>query len=172
MRTDESCGFAAAYCEGLGLAAIAVIADADGARIVAFPSADESRALAAEAVLARWWCRRIAEAEIVAAAAARKLRRQSNNAACAGAAVSEAARRLGIVLQCDDEIGAEAMKVAVRIDAEMQKQQQSGGLKTVNRSYRTYRLETGARGERVLRYDEWMRKYKENLVRQVAAALR
>jgi len=87
-------------------------------------------------------------------------------------AVLAAAKRLNIVLQSDQEVIGEAMKVAARVDAEMQKQLQSGGLKSVNKAYRTYRLETGARGERVLRYDEWMRKYKENLVRQVAFALR
>lgn len=87
-------------------------------------------------------------------------------------ALRQAAKKLAIALLSEDEIAAEARNVAVRIEAELQKQQANGGLKSVNQAYRSYRLETSARGERVLRYDEWMRKYKENLVRQVAASLR
>ena len=50
--------------------------------------------------------------------------------------------------------------------------QRSGGLKSVNKSYRSYRLETSARGERVLPYATWLDRYKAGLVREVAANLR
>jgi hypothetical protein len=173
----------AAYCAGLALAAVAIISRAAGPHIVAVASdGGEPFADAAEVYL-RWWCRRAADAERLAAAAGRTLRRESNNSpgaqadessalSRASAAILAAARRLAITLQSDDDIAAAAMDVAARIEVEMQRQQQSGGLKSVNKAYRSYRLETSGRGERVLRYDEWMRQYKENLVRQVAATLR
>jgi hypothetical protein len=87
-------------------------------------------------------------------------------------AVLAAARRLKVLLQSDGEIAGEAELVAARIDAETERLQQSGELKSVNQVYRNYRLEATARGERVVCYAEWMRKYKENLVRQAASALR
>ena len=64
------------------------------------------------------------------------------------------------------------MTVVARVDEEIERLQRSGDLKSVNKSYRAYRLETSARGEKTLRYAEWMDKYRENLVRQLAAALR
>ena len=75
-------------------------------------------------------------------------------------------------MQTDEDIAAEAATVVSRIALEMQKQQQSGELKSVNQAYRSYRLDANARGERALRYDAWMQRYREDLVRQVAAALR
>ena len=167
---DAGSGFAAAYCEGLGLAAIAAINSPDGMRIAVTEAGDATKELA-QTACARFWCRR-AEAERVAAAAARLVRGESNDAAHAATAVMRAAKRLGIALFSEQEIAAEAQKVAARIDVEMQRQKASGGLKEVNAAYRDYRIQTSARGERVLRYDEWMRKYKENLLRQVASALR
>lgn len=170
-NADARCGFAAAYREGLGLAAVVVVGDTDGTGIAVFAASQVAPA-AAETVQAHWWCRRAVEAEGVAAAAARLLRRRTDDRALPGAAVAEAAKKLGIAIFSDEEIAAEADSVIARVEAEMQKQQQSGALKSVNRAYRAYRLETSARGERVLRYDEWIRKYKESLIRQVASALR
>jgi hypothetical protein len=190
--TDERCGFAAAYREGLGLAAIAVVRSPAGTRIIAAAPGDEGSVAATEEPQAQWWCRRAADAMRVASAARRLLRRGSAKAettppaavaagaqaedaaslSCARAAVLAAAEKFNVVLQSDQEIVSEAMNVAARIDAEMQTQQRCGGLKSVNKAYRSYRLESCGRGERVLRYDEWMRKYRENLVRLAAFALR
>ena len=39
---------------------------------------------------------------------------------------------------------------------------ESGELKTINQAYRSYRLEASARGERALRYDAWMQRYRED----------
>jgi hypothetical protein len=189
---DERSGFAAAYREGLGLAAVCVVRGPAGTRIVAAAAGDEVSAAAAESPQVRWWCRRAADAMHVASAARRLQRRERAKAetmppaaAAAGAqaedaaslssaraAVVAAAEKFNIVLQSDQEIVSEAMNVAARIDAEMQTQQRCGGLKSVNKAYRGYRLESRGRGERVLRYDEWMRKYRENLVRLAACALR
>jgi len=160
---------AAAYREGLSLAAVVAVQGADGARIIAF-APDSDGAPAGKQLLVRLWCRREAEAECVAAAAVRVLRRTPD---CdAGEAIRSVAKMLGVVVQTDDEIAAEAMAVAARIALEMRKQQQSGDLKSVNQAYRSYRLEASARGERALRYDAWMQRYREDLVRQVAATMR
>ena len=72
----------------------------------------------------------------------------------------------------DDEICDGAMLVAARVDREIERMQRAGKMKSVNTSYRNYRLEASQRGERVLRYAEWMERYKANLVREVAANLR
>jgi len=72
----------------------------------------------------------------------------------------------------EDRIRADAMAVAARVDAEIARLQRAGGLKSVNASYRQYRLETSARGERVMRYADWMNRYKAGLIREIAANLR
>jgi hypothetical protein len=171
MRKSRDAGFTAAYCEGLGLAAIAVICGPAGVRIAAIESAGEDGLNTADTVHTRFWCR-CAEAEHAAGSAARLFRRESSDVAHAAIVVARVAKKLGVALLSDEQIVSEAQGVAARIEAEMTKQQANGGLKSVNRAYRDYRIETSARGERVLRYDEWMLKYKENLVRQAAAALR
>ncbi|MGA8076380.1 MAG: hypothetical protein WB868_03200 [Xanthobacteraceae bacterium] len=70
------------------------------------------------------------------------------------------------------EICRGAADVAVRVDAEMARLQAAGGLKSVNTSYRQYRLQTTARSERVMRYADWMDRYKADLIREIAANLR
>jgi hypothetical protein len=72
----------------------------------------------------------------------------------------------------DDQICNDALAVAARVSAELEEMQRSGALKSVNQSYRGYRLETSARGERVLPYAAWMERYKAGLVREIAANLR
>ena len=183
----------AAYREGLGLAAVVVTCGAGGVRVSAVGQGNGG-APGAAAAEARWWCRRAADAERVAAAAMRRLRRcdsrdggapaapervaspapgdASDALALAAEAIAGAAKRLNIALLSDDEVTAAAMTAVARVDEEIERLQRSGDLKTVNASYRAYRLETSARGETTLRYAEWVNKYRENLVRQLAAALR
>ena len=72
----------------------------------------------------------------------------------------------------DAELRAGALAVAARVDAEIARLQAGGGLKSVNTSYRRYRLETSARGERVLRYADWMDRYKADLIREIAGNFR
>ena len=81
-------------------------------------------------------------------------------------AVLAAARRLNVVLQSDDEITEEASRVVASIDAKIEAARQSGELKPVNKKYKNYRREAKERGEPAMRYDEWMLKYRENLVRR------
>jgi hypothetical protein len=178
-RTGDRCGdLIAAYREGLGLAAIAIVREPDGVRICALCS--DNGGPDADLLAARWWCRRAADAERLAKSAALRLRRRELKAGAtdsaalslACAAVDSAAKTLGVALQSDREIADEAMHVAARIEAQLKRQHEAGELKSVNRAYRIYRTETTQRGERVQRYDEWMDKYKENLVRRAAATLR
>jgi hypothetical protein len=70
------------------------------------------------------------------------------------------------------EIRDAAFVAAARIDAELAHMQRTGALKSVNQAYRKYRLETSARGERVMRYADWMQRYRAGLVREIAANLR
>jgi hypothetical protein len=67
---------------------------------------------------------------------------------------------------------ADALAVAARVEAEIALLQATGGLKSVNASYRQYRLATSARGEPVIRYADWMQRYRANLIRQIAENLR
>jgi hypothetical protein len=156
----------AAYREGLGLASVAVIRSAEGIRICA--GHVESSLTAAETVEARWWCRRMADAERVARAATVRLRRGEH----AGESITRAATQLNVALHSEDEISAEATVAVARIDREIERLQRSGQFRSVNKSYRKYRIETSARGERVSPYREWMRKYREKLVREFAISLR
>ena len=159
----------AAYRYGLALAAVVVVQGADGARIIALaPGSEDVPAI--DELSVRLWCRRETEAYWVAAAAKIVRRKPDGDI---GEGIRAAAKKLGVAVQTDDEIAVEAMTVAARIALEMRKQQQSGKLKTVNQAYRSYRLEAAnARGERALRYDAWMQRYREDLVRKAAATLR
>jgi hypothetical protein len=183
----------AAYREGLGLAAVVVTCGPAGISVSALGQGTGGAPDAA-AVEVRWWCRRAADAERVASAAMRRLRRRDSRAggapaapqcvsspasgdgsdalALAAEAIAGAAKRLNIALLSNEEVAADAMTVAARVDEEIERLQRSGDLKSVNKSYRAYRLEMSARGEKTLRYAEWMDKYRGNLVRQLAAALR
>jgi hypothetical protein len=184
--SSPNAGLLAAYRRGLGLAAVTLVADSSGTRITTMgPEGDE-------AALARWWCRRHADAERVAAAATRRLRRRqaesmravsngpaspcSENAAddsfrLAEKAIAAAARDLNVGLYNDEEIVQAAMAAAARIDSEVERMQRSGELKSVNKSYQSYRIETSARGDKVMPYQDWMRQYKENLLCKLAATL-
>jgi hypothetical protein len=186
-------GLVAAYREELGLAAVAVIRSAAGIRVVAPESRVDGPPAAGDKVEARWWCRRPADAARVAAAATARLRRRvakdpgagpatagesdspghiSAALALAVAAVAAAARRCNVSLYSDEETSAAAMAAVARVDAELERLRRAGELKSVNRSYRSYRMETLSRGEKAVPYAQWINKYREKLLRQVAAALR
>jgi hypothetical protein len=75
-------------------------------------------------------------------------------------------------LRSDEEVARDAIAVVARLDQEIAAQQRAGGLKSVNRGYRDYRLAASARGEKVLRYADWMERYKAKLVRDIAQNMR
>jgi hypothetical protein len=175
-----------AYREGLGLAAIAIVEDGAGLRIAVIGASREQAASEPPAVaVLRWWCRRAADAERVAAGAARAPRRQSKDGVappspgaptCAphdlAAAIEGAARRLRIALHSDDDVAMDAERIIARVEAEIENLKRAGELKSVNQSYRAYRLQASARGEKAAPYADWLNHYKANLVRELAAALR
>jgi hypothetical protein len=159
------------YREGLGLAAVVLVAGEIGARLIW--SAEERMIDAGEAVHARWWCKSAQQAEWLAEAAVRAAQRSHADAARRlDQAVLNAAKRLGITLRSDEEVAREALAAVARLDQEIAAQQRAGGLKSVNRGYRDYRLAASARGEKVLRYAQWMERYKAKLVRDIAHNLR
>lgn len=138
----------------------------------------------ATAALARmrwWWCRRTADAERVAAAATARIRRLESKDAVPDAsvallqtekAIAAAAARLGVALYSAEEISRQAADVIVRVDEQLQRLRRAGELKAINASYRRLRLQASARGEKVAPYAQWINKYRHDLVRQLAAALR
>jgi hypothetical protein len=163
----------AAYREGLALVGIVVIRDSDRVRIATVTHGALGRG---ESLVARWWCRRAAEAECVADSAARSFRRSRKNSSdeCSLACESilRAAERLAIEMRNDADVDEEATRAIARLDQEIVKQMRTGALKSVNQSYRQYRLEASRQGERVLPYAKWMDGYKVKLMREIAANLR
>jgi hypothetical protein len=162
----------AAYRDGLGLVAVTLIAGEDGARLVG----EEPALAAGESLQARWWCKGQPAEWLVETA-----RRMTANGVRPNVpdavtrlhrAVVSAAKRLGIALRSDEEIAAEAGAVIARIEQEIAAQQRAGALKSVNRTYRDYRLAATARGEKVMRYAQWMEQYKAKLVSDIAQSLR
>ena len=163
-------GLIAAYRDGLGLAAVALVAGANGARLMR--SAEETPLAAGETMQARWWCKSAEQAEWLVETAIRVQRCEDDAAARLADAVLTAAKRLGLRLRSDAEIEQQAAGVVARLEQEFVAQQRTGALKSVNRGYRDYRLAASARGEKVLRYAHWMERYKAKLVRQIAQNLR
>jgi hypothetical protein len=175
-----------AYREGLGLVALAIVEDSAGPRIAVIgqPHAQAAKGPSAVSAL-RWWCRSAADAERVAGSATRALRRESKDGIVqpsldasgpashhVSAVVEGAARRLCVALYSDDDIAMDAERIIARVDAEIESLKRAGELKSVNQSYRAYRLQASARGEKAAPYADWLNQYKANLVRELAAALR
>jgi hypothetical protein len=177
----------AAYRDGLGVAGLAVIHGSAATQIATVGDGCEHLPASVGApVAAQWWCRRATDAQRVAAAATARLRRPESRDGPAArsaigsspspsdiiAAIEHAAKRLHVTLYSDEEISADAARGIARVDEEIETLQRAGQLKSVNRSYRAYRIEASARGEKVAPYADWFKKYRANLVRQLAAALR
>jgi hypothetical protein len=165
----------AAFREGFGLAAIAVIDGPDGVRVAAAQPGAEIVCAPAETVHCRWWCPRAFEAASIATAVAARLH---NRETCDGVAssachaVTRTAKLRNVSLYSDDEILEQATAAIARIDDELERLRQSGGLRPINKSYQSYRHDAAAIGERVVPYAQWMLGYKEELVRKLAATLR
>jgi hypothetical protein len=165
----------AAFREGFGLAAVAVIDGPGGVRVVAAEPGADIVCAAAETVHCRWWCPQAYEAASIAAAVAARLHSRET---CDGAALStckavvRAAKQRNVDLHSDEEIVENATAVIARIDDELERLRQSGELRPVNKSYQSYRRDAAAKGERVVPYAQWMLGYKEELVRKLAATLR
>jgi len=174
LRRDQAARIAlvAAYCEGLGFAPIGAVADTDGVRIAA----------GGDLAQPRWWCRRAGDADRVAVAATARLRRfesrhggaldDTQRLQLVDDAIAAAAKQINVALRAHGDICAEALSAVARVDEEIAKLQRAGGLKSVNKSYRDHRIAASARGERIMRYVDWMSKYREKLVRELAAAMR
>jgi hypothetical protein len=176
--SGERASLIGAYCDGLGLAAVAAIIHPAGIQIVASDSANSAGS--ASGATLRWWCRAGDAGRVAAGATARLGRLESRDTApnglaaldVAARAIDAAATRLGVGLHSDAEIAQQAASVVARVDEELARSRDTGRLKAVNQSYRSYRLQASARGEKVAPYARWVNEYRHNLVRQIAAALR
>jgi hypothetical protein len=155
-RNDDkvSDALVAAYREGLGLAAVTLIARETGARLMC--SREEPVLGVGEAVRARWWCKSVQQAEWLMQAAMRATQRSDVDTSSRLHQTLNAAKRLGIMLRSDEKVAREALAVIARLEQEIAAQQRAGALKSVNRGYRDYRLAASARGEKVLRYADWI----------------
>lgn len=192
-ETKAQAALVAAYREGMGLAALLLVRGAGAMRIIA--NANDASALGAAGgeVVARWWCRRAADAGRVATAATARLRRRESQdgmpgvsatgaphspddtaavSMAAAAAVANAAKRLNVMLYADEEICSRAERIIARVDDEIAVLKRTGEIRSINRSYRSYRIGATARGDKVLPYAHWFNQYRQNLVRQLAAAMR
>jgi hypothetical protein len=175
-----------AYREGLGLAGLAVVRSAGATCIIATGDGDQDAGQGARDIAASWWCRRAVDAARVAAAATARLRRLESQDAAPGqpaadvdvspkdvaAAIAQAAKRLHVIPFTDQQISAEADKVIARVEEEIETLQRAGQLKSVNQSYRAYRMDAAARGQKAASYADWFNKYKAKLVHELAATLR
>jgi hypothetical protein len=171
LRTPEA--LIAAYREGLRLVAVTLVTGETGARLMASAAGEEPELHDGETAHARWWCKGVQQAEWLVEAAVRTAQRSDAEAAshlCR--AVLNAAKRLGIALRLDGELTREAVAVIARLEQEIAAQQRAGTLKSVNRGYRDYRMAASGRGEKVLRYADWMERYKAKLIREIAHNLR
>lgn len=188
-KAGEQDALIAAFRQGLGLAGLAVIRRAAGIRFAATGPAGVGALPKDDAGEVRFWCRHAADAERIVTAANAKLQRQSRDAhSCvppreASSAIAlghpdtdqtlvSIAARLHVALYANDEISSDALAVIARVETELGALQHAGELKSVNRSYREYRQNSSARGEKTLPYARWLCKYKQNLVRELAVSLR
>ena len=160
----------AAYRDGLGLAPVTLVVGESGAHLVR--AAEETSLAAGESMQARWWCKSAEQADWLMETAIRAQRCEDDAASRLADGVLNAARRLGLRLRSDAEIEQEAAAVIARLEQEFAAQQRAGALRSVNRGYRDYRLAATARGEKILRYAQWIERYKAKLVRDVAQTLR
>jgi hypothetical protein len=161
----------AAFRDGLGLAGIAHTKTPGGIRFAAVGPDSVAGLAAGECGDVVFWCRRAADAERIIASANAKLRRESFPPDPCAVLVAAAAR-WQVPLYSPEEISDEAAAAIARVENELESLQRAGALKSVNRSYKDYRQNASARGEKIVPYVAWFNKYKENLVRQLAAALR
>ena len=193
-KPKELASLAAAYQEGLGLAAVVVIEGPDGIRIKTQSAEESASADEAEPVAARWWCRSAAQAmpggsppvllRGCGGARLRTITTATSRPAASGwamspiqqacAAIRLVARRLNIALQSDEEIAAEADDSRSRVDGEMQRLQQrrwdAGRQQGVSEATASGNLRT--RRSALCAMSSGCEQYKENLVRQVASSLR
>lgn len=178
IDTKNQEALVAAFREGLGL--VAIIAARNAAGILLVVDASDGAELA-DAAVGRWWCRRRADAERVAAAATARLKHRAlHNAAAdasdlsAGAAdaIAAAGGRLAVGCWSDADVARDAAAIIARVEIEFARLQAAGDMQALNKSYREERLAAAARGEKVPPYAQWINKYRQNLVRRLAATLR
>jgi hypothetical protein len=156
----------AAFRHGLGLAGLAVIRGSSGIRVAAVGADGVSALAAGESGEVRFWCRHAADAQRIVATAKSKMPPGADQV------LITAAARIPASLYSDAEITAEAVAAIGRVEQELESLRVAGALKSGTRSYRDYRQDAAARGEKIVPYAIWFSKYKGNLVRQLAAALR
>jgi hypothetical protein len=86
--------------------------------------------------------------------------------------VLRAASELGVILESNETVQANAVQAIATIDRQLADLKQAGDLSTINKSYREYRLAQGAAGKKAMPYAYYIWNYKLTLIKVVAQATR
>lgn len=179
------------YVRALDLALIGATYEAGVCRLVAGTKTEATRALTSETgkpssdcgVLASadvraWWVRDLDRASLLAAECSAEMRRlnipprrQSAfvcELAIATRVIEQTALALGVLLHDDASVRAIAASAVAKLEHELQVLQGAGGMKSVNKAYREYRLAKTAAQEKYIGYSRWLFEYKANVIEAVA----
>ena len=81
------------------------------------------------------------------------------------------AGELGVSLEVDGDVRAHAEAAVTKVEAELERLRQTGGLKEINGEYKRYRQERAATGQAAVAYPFWFAQRKRQMVRNVARAV-
>lgn len=164
----------AAYVDGLDLYALYLAAPACGrpVKIGASPNPDGVfRKLngSGETKLI-FWCKNKLHARFVVDQYRDRVGRGAGDvdAGEAAALIQSIADELGIALETDETIRAQAEATILAVENELETMKRTGGLKSVNHAYRESRLRAAAEGRGAIPYPRFFNEYKVGLVRAAA----
>jgi hypothetical protein len=117
-----------------------------------------------------WLCRDAGRARLVAEIARPQLRQLAVPVDMKAAAdhFETIASALGVILVKPDSVRVHAQSVVANITAHFEAMRAAGELKSVNKSYREYRLRETSAGNKPIGYPTFLSNYLANIVKQTA----